>query len=223
MQGTVPTTATTSPPAHAQPGNLILLRPESTATSLLSPYVWGLLIAAAAGGLLAALAAFLLARRISRPVDRIAAAARTLAGGTHPEPVPVEGATEIATLASAFNELVAQLQQAQEAERNFLLSVSHELKTPLTAIRGYAEAVEDGVIDPREAAATVTAEARRLERLVKDLLDLARMNRTDFGVQNSEIDLAEVAEDAVRRYGKQARSFGVNAPGRHRVVRAGDR
>jgi two-component system sensor histidine kinase BaeS len=191
-------------------GTLILLRPESTASSLLSPYVWGLLVAALAGGLLAALAAFLLARRISRPVDRIAAAARTLAGGTHPEPVPVEGATEIATLASAFNELAAQLRQAQEAERSFLFSVSHELKTPLTAIRGYAEAVEDGVLDPREAAATVASEARRLERLVKDLLDLARMNRTDFGVQNSEIDLGEVAEDAVRRYGKQARGFGVN-------------
>jgi signal transduction histidine kinase len=191
------------------PGTLILLRPQSTAGSLLSPYVWGLLIAAAAGGLLAALAAFLLARRISRPVDRIVAAARTLTRGTHPEPIPVEGATEIATLASAFNDLVAQLQKAQEAERNFLLSVSHELKTPLTAIRGYAEAIEDGAIDPRIAAETVAAEAKRLERLVRDLLDLARMNRTDFSVHNSEIDLAEVAEDAVRRYGKQAATFGV--------------
>ncbi len=191
------------------PGTLILLRPQSTASSLLSPYVLGLLVAAAAGGLLAALAAFVLARRISRPVDRIAAAARTLASGTHPEPVPVEGADEIATLAGAFNDLASQLRQAQEAERNFLLSVSHELKTPLTAIRGYAEAVEDGAIDPQEAAATVAAEARRLERLVRDLLDLARMNRTDFNVQNTEIDLGEVADDAVRRYGKQAASFGV--------------
>jgi two-component system, OmpR family, sensor kinase len=195
----------------ARPGNpksltLILLRRQH---SLLSGYVWGLLIAAAAGGLLAALAAFLLARRIARPVDRIASAARTLTSGTHPEPVPVEGAAEIATLAVAFNELAAQLRQAQEAERNFLLSVSHELKTPLTAIRGYAEAVEDGAVDAREAAATVASEARRLERLVKDLLDLARMNRTDFGVTNSEIDLTEVVEDAVRRYEQQAASFGV--------------
>jgi two-component system sensor histidine kinase BaeS len=194
---------------RGNPGTLILLKPQSTTESLLSPYVWGLLIAAAAGGLLAAVAAFLLARRISRPVDRIAAAARTLARGTHPEPVPVEGATEIATLAGAFNDLAAQLQKAQEAERNFLLSVSHELKTPLTAIRGYAEAVEDGAVEPREAAATVAAEARRLERLVRDLLDLARMNRTDFSVHNSEIDLAEVADDAVRRYEQQAESFGV--------------
>jgi two-component system sensor histidine kinase BaeS len=195
----------------ARPGNpksvtLILLRHQR---SLLSGYVWGLLIAAAAGGLLAALAAFLLARRIAQPVDRIADAARTLTRGTHPEPVPVEGAAEIATLAIAFNELAAQLRQAQEAERNFLLSVSHELKTPLTAIRGYAEAVEDGAVEPREAAATVAAEARRLERLVKDLLDLARMNRTDFGVTNTEIDLTEVVEDAVRRYEQQAASFGV--------------
>jgi signal transduction histidine kinase len=191
------------------PGTLILLRPRSAASSLLSPYVWGLLIAAAAGGLLAALAAFLLARRISHPVDRIAAAARTLTRGTHPEPVPAEGATEIATLAVAFNDLAAQLRRAQEAERNFLLSVSHELKTPLTAIRGYAEAVEDGAVEPREAAATVASEARRLERLVHDLLDLARMHRTDFSVHNTEIDLAEVAEDAVRRYQQQAESFGV--------------
>ena len=194
---------------RANPGILILVRPQSTVGSLFSPYVWGLLIAAAAGGLLAAVAAFLLARRISQPVDRIAAAARTLTRGTHPEPVPVEGAAEIATLAVAFNELAAQLRQAQEAERNFLLSVSHELKTPLTAIRGYAEAVEDGAVDPREAAATVASEARRLERLVRDLLDLARMNRTDFGVTNTEIDLTEVVEDAVRRYEQQAASFGV--------------
>jgi two-component system, OmpR family, sensor kinase len=190
----------------ANPGTIILLRRQR---SLLSGYVWGLLIAAAAGGLLAALAAFLLARRIARPVDRVSAAARSLARGTHPEPVPVEGAAEIATLAEAFNDLAAQLQRAQEAERNFLLSVSHELKTPLTAIRGYAEAVEDGAVDPREAAATVASEARRLERLVRDLLDLARMNRTDFSVHNTEIDLTEVAEDAVRRYEQQAQSFGV--------------
>ena len=194
---------------NVNPGTLIVIRPVSSSGSLLSPYVWGLLIAAAAGGLLAAIAALLLARRISRPVDRIAAAARTLTRGTHPEPIPVEGATEIATLASVFNDLAVQLQKAQEAERNFLLSVSHELKTPLTASRGYAEAVEDGAIDPRDAAATVAAEAKRLERLVGDLLDLARMNRTDFSVHNSEIDLAEVAEDAVRRYGKQAAGFGV--------------
>ena len=167
------------------------------------------LLAALVGGVLAALVAFLLARRIARPVRRVAAASRSLARGEHPEPVPVEGAAELATLATAFNDLASQLARAREAERSFLLSVSHELKTPLTAIRGYAEAVQDGAIEPREAAATVAAEAARLERLVHDLLDLARMNRTDFSVHPSEIDLAEVADDAVRRYQPQADAFGV--------------
>jgi signal transduction histidine kinase len=192
-----------------QQKTFVLLRPTSITRSRWTPYVVGLLIAALAGGLLAAAAAFWLARRISRPVGRVADAARSLARGTHPEPVPVEGAAEIATLAVAFNQLADQLRRAQEAERNFLLSVSHELKTPLTAIRGYAEAVEDGAVDPQDAARTVALEAARLERLVRDLLDLARMNRTDFSVRNREIDLAEVADDAVRRYQTQSEQFGV--------------
>lgn len=191
------------------PHVFVLRRPKSVTASQWTPFVYGLLIAALAGALLAALAAFVLARRIARPVHRVAEASRSLARGTRPDPVPVEGAAELATLARAFNDLAEQLTRAQEAERSFLLSVSHELKTPLTAIRGYAEALHDGAVDTQDAAATVAAEAARLERLVGDLLDLARMNRTDFSVHNSDIDLAEVADDAVRRYVKQAADFGV--------------
>jgi len=188
----------------------VLLRPKSVTKSQWSPFVYSLLIAALAGAALAGAAALVLARRIVRPVHRVAEASRSLARGTHPEPVPVDGPAELATLALAFNDLAEQLARAREAERSFLLSVSHELKTPLTAIRGYAEAMQDGALDPQEAAATVAVEAARLERLVRDLLDLARMNRTDFSVHNSEIDLAEVADDAVRRYQQQADGFGVS-------------
>jgi signal transduction histidine kinase len=188
----------------------VLLRPRSSSSARLTPFVYSLLIAALASGALAALAAFLLARRIARPVHRVAEAARSLARGTHPAPVPAEGASELATLAVAFNDLAEQLARAREAEKSFLLSVSHELKTPLTAIRGYAEALQDGALDPDDVAATVVIEAARLERLVGDLLDLARMNRTDFSVHNGEIDLAEVAEDAVRRYEQQADVFGLS-------------
>ena len=187
----------------------VLFRPVNATADRGTPYVYSLLLAALLGGVLAAAAAFLLARRIARPVRRVARATSSLARGEHPEPVPVEGGTELETLATAFNDLAVQLQRAREAERSFLLSVSHELKTPLTAIRGYAEAVEDGAIDPKEAAATVAVEAARLERLVKDLLDLARMNKTDFSVHPSEVDLTEVADDAVRRYQSQADTFDV--------------
>jgi two-component system, OmpR family, sensor kinase len=187
----------------------VLLRPKSSTKSQWSPFLRALLIAALAGAGLAAVFAFALARRISGPVHRVAEAARTLARGTRPAPVPVEGAAELATLATAFNDLAEQLARAREAERSFLLSVSHELKTPLTAIRGWAEALGEGAVDAHDAAETVAAEAARLERLVRDLLDLARMNRTDFSVHPSEVDLAEVAADAVRRYQQQAAAFGV--------------
>ncbi|HET8529018.1 MAG TPA: HAMP domain-containing sensor histidine kinase [Gaiellaceae bacterium] len=194
---------------QGRPKPFVLLRRTSATTDRMTPYVYSLLLAALVGGVLAAAVAFLLARRIARPVRRVAAASRELARGEHPKPVPVEGGTELATLAEAFNDLAVQLARAQEAERSFLLSVSHELKTPLTAIRGYAEAVEDGAVDPREAAVIVALEAARLERLVRDLLDLARMNRTDFSVHNAEIDLGEVIVDAVRRYQTAADGFGV--------------
>lgn len=193
---------TTGPP-------LILLRPRSLTKSRWSPFVESILIAALVGGVLAAAAAYLLARRIVRPVSRVAAAARSLAGGTHPEPVPVEGSAELATLALAFNDLSEQLARAREAERSFLLSVSHELKTPLTSIRGWAEALREGAVTPEDAAATTAVEAARLERLVGDLLDLARLNRTDFAITTSDIDLAEVADDTVRRYAQAAEAFGV--------------
>jgi signal transduction histidine kinase len=165
---------------------LVLLRPKSLGNNAFYPFLVGLLIAAGAGIALAALAAFLLARRIARPVRRVVDATRHLAEERDPEPVPIEGAYEIASLARAFNEMAEQLARARAAEKQFLLSVSHELKTPLTAIRGYAE-----------------------ERLVRDLLDLARMNRTDFSIHRENVDLATIAREAVRRYEGQAREFGV--------------
>jgi two-component system, OmpR family, sensor kinase len=188
---------------------LVLLRPRSRGNSAFYPFFVGLLIAAGAGIALAALAAFLLARRIARPVRRVVDATRRLAEDRDPEPVPIEGAYEIASLARAFNEMAEQLARARAAEKQFLLSVSHELKTPLTAIRGYAEGVADGAFDMDEAVETISIEAARLERLVRDLLDLARMNRTDFSIHREEIDLATIAREAVRRYEGQARDFGV--------------
>jgi signal transduction histidine kinase len=198
-------------PATTQknPRELVLLRPKSLGNTAFYPFLVGLLIAAGAGIALAALAAFLLARRIARPVRRVVDATRYLAEDRDPEPVPIEGAYEIASLARAFNEMAEQLARARAAEKQFLLSVSHELKTPLTAIRGYAEGVADGAFDMSEAIETISIEAARLERLVRDLLDLARMNRTDFSIHREKLDLATIAREAVQRYEGQAREFGV--------------
>src|SRR5207244_4894148 len=126
-----------------------------------------------------------------------------------PAAVPVEGIHELGQLAAAFNHLARHLGKGGAAEREFLISVSHELKTPLPAIRGYTEGLSDGTFAVDEAAETIGREAARLERLVRDLLDLARMNKSEFSVHAEPIDLGVAAREAVGRYEAQARSFDV--------------
>ncbi|HWE80924.1 MAG TPA: HAMP domain-containing sensor histidine kinase [Gaiellaceae bacterium] len=188
---------------------LLLLRPASDRASAWHSLVKDLLLAALAGAALAALLSLFVARSIVRPVRRVAEASHSLALGEAPEPLPEEGARELASLAQAFNEMAEQLAASRESERTFLLSVSHELKTPLTAIRGYAEGLSEGAFTPGEAADTILVESRRLERLVRDLLDLARMNRREFSIRREAVDLAEVAREAAARHEAAAKQFGV--------------
>src|SRR4029079_9988942 len=96
---------------------------------------------------LGAVSPFFAPRGGARPVPRVAAASRRLAEGESPDPLPIEGSTELRQLSTAFNELSEELHRAQDAEPASLLSVSHELKTPLTAIRGHAEGLTDGVVE----------------------------------------------------------------------------
>jgi signal transduction histidine kinase len=188
---------------------LVLLRPTSLDAGTARPFLLGLALAGLVGVVLAAVAAFLLARALARPLRRVAAASERLAEGRHTL-VPSEGPVELAQLASSFNDMAAKLERARAAERSFLLSVTHELKTPLTAIRGYAEGLGEGALDATEAARTIQQEAARLERLVRDVIDLARINRIEFEVQRTPIDLGDVAREVVRRYEPQAQAYGVD-------------
>ena len=189
---------------------LIFLRPASVKSAAWRPFLVDLLLAALAGAVIAAALSFLLARSIVQPLQRIVAATRALAADERHEPLELEGTTELASLAQAFNQMVEQLAASRDAERAFLLSVSHELKTPLTAIRGYAEGLAEGAFEPAEAARVIGTESGRLERLVRDLLDLARMNRSEFSVRSEAVDLAEIAREAARRHQPTARELGVD-------------
>jgi two-component system OmpR family sensor kinase len=189
------------------PEALVLLRTAHGQAADWTPFLVGLGIAAAIGAILAALVAFALARAVARPVSRVAEASRRLAAGDDPGELREGGIAEVATLAASFNHLSAELAHAQDAERAFLLSVSHELKTPLTAIRGHAEALSDGVLGEREAGQVIEREAGRLERLIRDLLDLARVRRRSFSVRSETVDLGEIAREAVGRYLAQAEQF----------------
>jgi two-component system OmpR family sensor kinase len=189
---------------------LVLLRSAESQAADWTPFLLGLGIAGLVGAALAAAVAFALARAVARPVSRVAEASRGLADGRDPAPLPETGPAEVASLAASFNELARELARAQDAERSFLLSVSHELKTPLTAIRGHAEALAEGVLEPEQAGAVIEREAQRLERLIRDLLDLARLRRRAFSVRAEHIDLTAIAEEAVGRYSAQSRVGGVD-------------
>ena len=191
------------------PDAVILLRTASSVSSDSRPFWFALAATGALGCLLAAAVAALLARGIAGPVVRVARASSRLAAGENPLLLPVAGARELRELAQSFNTMADQLTSAREAERSFLLSVSHELKTPLTAIRGYAEGLEEGVLTPRHAVKVIRTEAARLERLIADLLQLARLNRQRFDIHPRTVDLVEIARDSAARHAARARELGI--------------
>jgi two-component system sensor histidine kinase BaeS len=163
------------------------------ARSLLRRELLALLIGVAVAGI----GAVVLARRLAAPLARAANAARRLASGQRSVRVQPEGPVEVAEVAEAVNELAAALETSEGRERAFLLSVSHELRTPLTAVKGFGEALADGVSeDPQEAGRVIVSEAGRLERLVADLLDLARLGAADFHLDPVTVDLVELTRSA---------------------------
>jgi len=164
----------------------------------------GLLIAVPIG--------FVASRRLTRPLRAARDAANEMADGSRDVTLRPEGPVEIADIAVSLNRLNSALVMSEARQREFLLSVSHELRTPLTAVKGYAEALSDGVIptdDVARTGATVAAEAARLDRLVSDLLDLARLGAVDFHVSPVDVDLAEIAEDAAEVWRDRATPEGV--------------
>jgi signal transduction histidine kinase len=187
----------------------LVSRPDISDGGDFESYLSGLLIASGIGALLAAAVAALVSRRLAAPLARVADASRVLAAGGAPEPLPRERTEELAALADAFNDMATQLARAREAERSVLLSVSHDLRTPLTAIQGYAEAIEDGTIEPGEAAAIVARESRRLERLVDDLLALARLRQGIVEVRREPVELGEVLREVEDRLRPRAGESGV--------------
>jgi signal transduction histidine kinase len=164
--------------------------------------IGGLVVAGALG--------WWLSRRITGPVLALSKAADELSKGRYDVDVPVVRARdEIGDLAESFRAMAARLQEADELERNFLLTVSHELRTPLTAIRGHVEALLEGVAaDPETQAASlqvIEAETDRLERLVGDVLDLAKLNARRFTVLHEEVDMQRLLDQAYTAFTEEAR------------------
>ena len=190
-------------------GRVVLVRRASLRFADWRPFLAALLIAGLGGALLAAILALILARRLVRPIGELANATVRLADGERDVTVPVRGHDELGELAWSFNRMSGELAAVRLAQRAFLESVSHELKTPLTVIRGYTEAVSEGVVDQCDGVRVIDSEARQLQRLVDDLLDLARLERDAFSVQRTATDLGMAVSQTLTRHRTRAAELGV--------------
>ena len=146
-------------------------------------------------GLIAAfLLAFLISRGIARPLQGLAHGAEAVARGKYDYTVKESGPREVRAVANAFNHMSGEVRASQQSQRDFLASVSHDLKTPLTSIQGYSQAIMDGTMnDVSSAASIIHDEAGRLNRLVVELTDLMRMQSGRLSMELVALDLSAMA------------------------------
>lgn len=142
--------------------------------------------------------AWLIARWVAAPLRRMATAAGAVAAGDDQHPLPTEGPSEVQALAVAFNDMIHRVRASQQAQRDFVANVSHELKTPLTSIQGFAQAIADQTAGTKEAqvraAGIILDETHRLQGLVDDLLDLARFDAGQTALDLEPMDVAAMLE-----------------------------
>jgi signal transduction histidine kinase len=144
---------------------------------------------------------------IVSPLQTIEEASRNITNGEYQQ-IPLQGPDEVQALAGAYNEMIHQVQASQQSQRDFVANVSHELKTPLTSIQGFSQAMLDGTVDSGPAltksAGIIKTEADRMYRLVVDLLDLARFDAGTVILDRKALDLRRMLTRVVNQLIPQA-------------------
>jgi signal transduction histidine kinase len=196
-------------------GALIVAKPKTELTHGWVSLLELLLVALGIGLIVSGVLAWYLSRRIATPVLALSEAADRVAEGKYEVAIPeVPGSGEVSHLAERFRQMASRLAEVQEQERNFLMSVSHELRTPLTAIRGHVDALREGLVqDPETRDASlevIAAEADRLERLVGDVLDLAKLDAHRFTLLREEVDMGSLIEQVYAAFGEEAKRRGID-------------
>ena len=152
----------------------------------------------------------LLSRRVLRPIGALTQASRRLGEGDLGERVPVLGRDELSELARSFNRMADSLQQAEERQRRLVADVAHELRTPLANLRGYLEALKDGVIEPDgELFTSLHEEAVLQQRIVDDLQDLALAEAGRLAYHLTRVDLVELLESSRAAHQAVAQAAGL--------------
>jgi two-component system sensor histidine kinase BaeS len=196
-------------------GALVVAEPESALRSRWLQLARELALAFGIGIPLVGLLVIYFTRRITRPLEALTAAADEVAAGHYDVEVPQRtGGSEVERLAARFDEMAARLAESEQLSRNFLMSVSHELRTPLTAIRGHVAALREEVLDDeasrRRSLEVISEEALRLERLVGDVLDLAKLDARRFALLREEVDMRALCERAYATFAEEARARGID-------------
>lgn len=191
---------------------VVLALPLTSVDRALGQTTARILFALGIGLVVAIVGGTLLARWLSRPLTDTAAAARRLAAGERGVRMPGSPTTEVANVAAALAALDTALAASESRQREFLLSISHELRTPLTAVRGYAEAMADGLVAPSDVTgigATLVSETERLDNFVGDLLELARLEADDFSIEVTTVPLAGLLDEVAAAWAGRAAVLGV--------------
>ena len=163
-------------------------------------------------GVLAAVLARLLSGQMAKRLEPLAAASRGLADGDMSVRVPDLGDPDLDGVATAFNDMAAEMEASQEREREFILGVGHDLRTPLTTIGGYAEALESGDVSPDEMeriGSVLGRQSRQLGRLIEDLAMLARLEQPEFDLRSESVDVGAHVTEIVDGFRRRADEVGV--------------
>lgn len=176
--------------------DLWLAVPETQIKGPWNNFLAGLVITGALVLLGGFILAFFIGRSISRPLLRMTRASIAIAEGNYTQQITVKSNDEIGQLAASFNQMAREVARSQQTMRDFVANVSHELKTPLTSIQGFSQALVEGVADDPDAiqhsSKVILREAGRMRRLVDELLDLSRIESGQIILNKHEVDLTQL-------------------------------
>ncbi|HEY77493.1 MAG TPA: HAMP domain-containing histidine kinase [Dehalococcoidia bacterium] len=192
---------------------LILTVPQTGSVAILASLFRPFLLAGIAALVISLILAFLFARSVYRPLKQVTGAARRIARGEYDQKIPVTSPREFGELAASFNDMAEKVDQSQQQLRHFVADVSHELKSPITAIQGFAQALVDGTAGDEntrlKAARIINDESKRMKRQVDELLELARMQSGQLKVNHEPVNLSELLEHCHELFSIQAQEKGI--------------
>jgi signal transduction histidine kinase len=172
------------------------------------------LVAGVVGLVLSLALAWTMGRSIVGPLQKVTVAAEKVSQGDYDLHLDIASPDEVRSMANSFNTMTQAVKASQQAQRDFVANVSHELKTPLTSIQGFSQAILDGTADDpkavKQAAGVIHDEAGRLTRMVSQLLDLARIEAGQIVMAREPVDLRAVLEGCVEKLTPQAVQGGVS-------------